>query len=58
MTKYFEYHVKLTDGQKANLAKAIKTGSELTLRLKNNQLSGGDELMLTKTQVNKIKKAG
>ena len=58
MTKYFEYGVKLTDGQKANLAKAIKTGSELILRLKNNQLSGGDELMLTKTQVNKIKKAG
>ena len=57
MTKYFEYGVKLTDGQKTNLAKAIKTGSELTLRLKNNQLSGGDELMLTKTQVNKIKKA-
>ena len=38
MTTYLEYHVKLSDGQKANLAKAIKTGSELTLRLKNNQL--------------------
>ena len=57
MTKYFEYGVSLSDGQKTNLARAIKTGSELTLRLKNNQLSGGDELMLTKTQVNKIKKA-
>ena len=57
MTTYLEYHVNLSDGQKANLAKAIKTGSELTLRLKNNQLRGNDELMLTKTQVNKIQKA-
>ena len=57
MTTYLEYHVNLSDGQKANLAKAIKNGSELTLRLKNNQLRGNDELMLTKTQVNKIQKA-
>ena len=57
MTNYLEYHVNLSDGQKESLAKAIKTGSELTLRLKNNQLSGRDELMLTKTQVNKIQKA-
>ena len=38
MTTYLKYHVNLSDGQKANLAKAIKNGSELTLRLKNNQL--------------------
>ena len=57
MTTYLEYHVNLSDGQKENLAKAMKTGSELTLRLKNNQLRGGDELMLTKTQLNKIQKA-
>ena len=57
MTTYLEYHVNLSDGQKENLAKAMKTGSELTLRLKNNQLRGNDELMLTKTQVNKIQKA-
>ena len=57
MTTYLEYHVNLSDGQKGNLAKAMETGSELTLRLKNNQLRGNDELMLTKTQVNKIQKA-
>jgi len=57
MTTYIEYHVNLSDGQKANLAKAIETSSEITLRLKNNQLKGNDELMLTKTQINKIKKA-
>ena len=57
MTKYFEYGVNLSEGQKTNLAKAIQTNSELTLRLKNNQLRGSDELMLTKTQLNKIQKA-
>ena len=57
MTKYFEYGVNLSVGQKENLVKAIQTNSELTLRLKNNQLQGGDELMLTKTQLNKIQKA-
>ena len=57
MTKYFEYGVNLSEGQKTNLVKAIQTNSELTLRLKNNQLQGGDELMLTKTQLNKIQKA-
>ena len=57
MTIYLEYHVNLSDGQKENLAKAMKTGSKLTLRLKNNQLRGNDELMLTETQVNKIKKS-
>ena len=51
MTTYLEYHVNLSD------AKAMKIGSELTLRLKNNQLRGNDKFMLTKTQVNKMQKA-
>ena len=33
MTTYFEYHVKLSDGQKANLAKARETSNPL-IRLK------------------------
>ena len=57
MTTYIEYHVKLSDGQKAKLAKAINTTAEITLRLKNNQLRGNDELMLTKSQIKKIEKA-
>ena len=57
MTTYLEYRVNLSDGRKKSLVKAIKTGSELTLRLKNNQLKGNDELMLSKTQHNKIQKA-
>jgi len=57
MTTYIECDVNLTEGQKANLAKAIKTSSEITLRLENNQVRGNAELILTKTQINKIKKA-
>ena len=57
MSKYTEYGVKLTDGQKSKLKSAIKNNSELTLRLKHSQLRGSDELMLTKTQINKIQKS-
>ena len=57
MTTFIEYHVNLSDGQKGNLAKAIETSSEITLRPKNNQLKGNDELMLAKTQINKSNKA-
>ena len=55
MTTYFEYGVKLTDNQKSKLASAITHNSPLTLRLKHSHLEGSDELMLTKTQINKIK---
>ena len=57
MATYIEYHVHLSDGQKPNLAKVIETSSEITLRLKNNQLKGNDKLMLTKTQIRKNEKS-
>ena len=57
MTTYFEYGVKLTDGQKSKLASAILNKSPLTLRLKHGHLRGSDELMLTQRQINKIKKS-
>ena len=57
MTTYFEYGVKLTDGQKSKLASAIRNKSPLTLRLKHSHLRGSDELMLTKRQIAKIKKS-
>ena len=57
MTTYFEYDVKLTDGQKSKLASAIRNKSPLTLRLKHSHLQGSDELMLTKRQISKIKKS-
>ena len=57
MTTYFEYGVKLTDGQKSKLASAIRNKSPLTLRLKHGHLRGSDELMLTQRQITKIKKS-
>lgn len=57
MSAYIEYGVKLTRGQKAKLASAIKNNSPLTLRLKHSHLRGSDELMLTHRQITKIKKA-
>ena len=57
MTTYIEYGVKLSDGQKSKLLKAIQNKSPLTLRLKHSHLSGPDELMLTQRQIEKIKKS-
>ena len=52
-----EYKVNLSQGQKAKLAKAIKDGSALKLRLGKNDLSGQDELMLSSRQIAKLQKA-
>ena len=57
MTQYFEYKVKLSDNQKRSLAKAINSKLPLTLRIKNENLVGNDELMLTKNQLKKIQKS-
>ena len=57
MTSYIEYGVNLTDNQKMNLATAINNKTPLTLRIKNSNLRGNDELMLTKTQIGKIRKS-
>ena len=56
-TTYDPFKVKLSKGQKEKLARAYKTSSPLTLRLKNTQLTGNDELMLTSQQINKINEA-
>ena len=52
-----EYKVNLSQGQKAKLAKAIKDGSALKLRLGKNALSGPDELFLSPRQIAKLEKA-
>ena len=52
-----EYKVNLSKGQKAKLAKAIKDGSALKLRLSKNALSGNDELLLSPRQIAKLQKA-
>ena len=57
MTTYIEYKVKLSDGQKSKLLRAIQKRSPITLRLKHSHLRGPDELMLTQRQLTKIKKS-
>ena len=54
---YVQYGVKLSQGQKQRLAKAISNRSAITLRLSKTDLSGNDMLMLTKTQLKRIQKA-
>ena len=57
MTTYFEYGVNLTDNQTMNLASAINNKTPLTLRIKHFNLTGNNELMLSKTQIGKIQKS-
>ena len=57
MTEYYSYNVSLSENQKAKLAKALMNRSAITIRLSNNELNGGDQLFLTKTQIKKIQKA-
>ena len=54
-TKYFPYGVSLSKGQLEKLAKAYSNKTPITLRLSRDELSGSDELMLTKTQLKKYK---
>ena len=55
MTNYYSYGVSLSKGQLEKLSRTCNNNS--TIRLARNELSGPLELMLTKTQINKLKKA-
>ena len=57
MTKYYSYGVSLSKGQVEKLSRAYNNNSAITIRLTRNELSGPHELMLTKTQINKLRKA-
>ena len=57
MTTYHPHGVKLSEGQKKKLAKAYRDNTAITIRLSNDELHGGDQLMLTKTQIKRLKKA-
>ena len=48
--------MSLRKGQLEKLSQAYNNNSAITIRLANNELSGPHELMLTKTQINKLKK--
>ena len=56
MTNYSSYSVQLTNCQKQSLQAAYTNNASLVIRLSTYQLQGPDSLMLTKTQINKIKK--
>lgn len=55
MADYHSYDVSLSKGQLQKISRAYNNNSAITIRLANKELSGPDELMLTKTQVNKLK---
>ena len=57
MTTYHLHGVKLSIGQKDKLARALRNNSAITIRSSNSELTGPDQLMLTKTQINRLKKA-
>ena len=57
MTKYYPYGVSLSKGQLEKLSRAYNNNSAIAIRLARKELSGPHELMLTKTQINKLKKA-
>ena len=54
---YVKYGVKLSAGQKEKLVKALSNKSAITIRLTKSDLTGNDELMLTRTQLKRIQKA-
>ena len=56
-TDYLPFKIALTDGQKKKLQKAFAARSAVTLRVKPEQIGRGDELLLTGTQINRMKKA-
>ena len=57
MTSYHSHGVKLSQGKKQKLAKALRNNSAITIRLSHDELNGPDQLMLTKTQINRSRKS-
>jgi len=55
-TELYEINVTLSDFQKKNLSKAFHNRETITLRLKNNALSGSDTLLVPSTTVKKLEK--
>lgn len=57
MTQYYPHGVTVSEGQKKKIAKALKNGTEVSIKLSNSDLVGGDKLLLTKGQATKINHA-
>lgn len=54
---YLPYGVTLSQNQRTKLAKAFKNREPITIRLSHSELTGPDELMLTKTQIGRIRRS-
>jgi len=54
---YHKHGVNLSEGQKSKLSAAYKKGVRISLKLSNEDLHGNDMLALTKSQLNKLRKA-
>ena len=56
MSELHQINVSLSQGQKQKLLKAYKNNEELTIRLKNNALTGSDVLMVPMNTAKKLSK--
>lgn len=57
MARYHAYGLDLSDAHMSKLAEGMVSKRPVTIRLTPSNLEGGDELMLTQTQINGIMKA-
>ena len=55
-TTYHPFKIALTDGQKKKLQKAYVAKTPVNLKVKPDQIGRGDELLLTETQIKRLKK--
>ena len=55
-TTYHPFKIALTDGQKKKLQKAYVTKTAVNLKVKPDQIGRGVELLLTETQIARLKK--
>ena len=58
MTSYTNVKVRISDGQKDRLKKAIESDCEsIAIRLTSTDLNGEDVIAITKSQLSRLKKA-
>ena len=57
MTQYANFKVNVSSGQVEEIKKAIQAGTEVSIRLSYEDLSGEHVLALTQKQINRIEKA-
>ena len=57
MSRYNEFNVNISEGQKRKLKRALKVGEPTSIRLTYEDLIGNDDLYLTKSQIDEIIKA-